>query len=63
MTAIDQPSQYRPKERPVQAEETIGAKVAPSTILPPPAETPPVPAAAPAAPAEPAPAPAPAGGE
>ena len=57
MTAIDEPSQYRPKARPVQSDEAIGERGM-GTILPAAGEAPP----APAAPAEPTPPPA-GGGE
>jgi hypothetical protein len=52
MTAIDQPSQYRPKERPVLANETLGEKGT-GTILPATGEAPPAPAPAPAEPTTP----------
>ncbi len=34
MTAIDQPSQYRPKERPVHSDEAMGNSTGTGTILP-----------------------------
>ncbi len=46
MTAIDEPSQFRPKNRPVEGQETLG-EAGKGTILPKAGEAPPVPPAEP----------------